>query len=160
MEYNRQKATAYAEKWAYSRNPAFYNFDSIGGDCTNFISQCLFAGSGVMNYKRDIGWYYHSLQDRSAAWSSVMYLHRFLTDNKGPGPYGEELPIAAAQPGDIVQLSFNGKVYAHSLLITDSGPEPAIWNIQIAAHTYDAYQRPLNSYSFQKLRFIHILGVR
>ena len=34
---------AYARKWAFSRNPAYYDFDDIGGDCTNFISQCLQA---------------------------------------------------------------------------------------------------------------------
>ena len=49
--YNRDAAVAYAEKWALSRNPAFYNFSGIGGDCTNFASQCIYAGSGVMSYR-------------------------------------------------------------------------------------------------------------
>ena len=38
--YDRGKAVAYAHKWAFGRNPAYYNFDKIGGDCTNFTSQC------------------------------------------------------------------------------------------------------------------------
>lgn len=33
--YNREKAVEYAQKWALSRNPQFYDFDSLGGDCTN-----------------------------------------------------------------------------------------------------------------------------
>ena len=33
----------YARKWAFSRNPAYYDFENIGGDCTNFVSQCLYA---------------------------------------------------------------------------------------------------------------------
>lgn len=45
MRYNREKAVEYARRWAYDRNPQYYNFDPIGGDCTNFVSQCLFAGS-------------------------------------------------------------------------------------------------------------------
>ena len=53
--YNREKAIQYAEKWAYSRNPKFYNYDNIGGDCTNFISQCIYAGCKIMNNK---DWYY------------------------------------------------------------------------------------------------------
>jgi hypothetical protein len=64
--YSREKAVAYARKWAHERNPAYYNFDSLGGDCTNFCSQCLYAGCGIMNYTRDTGWYYTSLNNRTA----------------------------------------------------------------------------------------------
>ena len=71
MEYNREAAVAYARRWAFSRNPAYYNFDALGGDCTNFASQCLFAGCGVMNYTPDLGWFYNSLNSRSAAWTGV-----------------------------------------------------------------------------------------
>ena len=41
QEYEREKAVQYAKKWAYGRNPEYFNFDPIGGDCTNFISQCI-----------------------------------------------------------------------------------------------------------------------
>lgn len=50
IQYDRKKAVEYAQKWAYKRNPNYYNYDAIGGDCTNFVSQCIFAGSQVMNY--------------------------------------------------------------------------------------------------------------
>ena len=53
--YDRQAAVTYAHRWAYHRNPDFYNFDELGGDCTNFASQCLYAGSGVMNYTPTFG---------------------------------------------------------------------------------------------------------
>lgn len=58
VKYYRQKAIQYAEKWAFSRNPKYHNFDAVGGDCTNFISQCLYEGCKVMNYTKDVGWYY------------------------------------------------------------------------------------------------------
>ena len=32
--------------------------------------------------------------------------------------------------------------------------------IYVAAHTYDAYGKPLSSYRFERARGIHILGVR
>ena len=38
-KYDRDKVIEYAKKWAYSRNPQYYNYDGIGGDCTNFASQ-------------------------------------------------------------------------------------------------------------------------
>lgn len=160
MSYQREKAVAYAHKWAMGRNSAYYNFDDIGGDCTNFVSQCLYAGCGVMNYKRDLGWYYNSLNDRSAAWTGVPYLYQFLTSNKGPGPYGSEVPVEEVEAGDIAQLSFDGEKFAHSLLITQTGLVPALWNIRVSTHTFDADNRLLSSYFFEKIRFIHIEGSR
>jgi hypothetical protein len=56
-EYDRQNAVDYAHKWAYSRNPAYYDYENLGGDCTNFVSQCVYAGARVMIYGV-CGWYY------------------------------------------------------------------------------------------------------
>ncbi|MBP3352092.1 MAG: amidase domain-containing protein [Lachnospiraceae bacterium] len=50
ITYNRTAAVYYARKWALGRNPAYYDFEEVGGDCTNFASQCIYAGAGVMNY--------------------------------------------------------------------------------------------------------------
>ena len=58
MEYRREAALQYAKQWALGRNPRYYNFEELGGDCTNFASQCIYAGSGVMNYTPVTGWYY------------------------------------------------------------------------------------------------------
>ena len=33
--YDRLEAVIYAHRWAYGRNPAFYDYEEIGGDCTN-----------------------------------------------------------------------------------------------------------------------------
>ena len=77
IAYNRNDTVDYAKNWALSRNPRYFNFDGMGGDCTNFASQCIFAGCKVMNYKKDVGWYYNSPADRAAAWSGVKYLYKF-----------------------------------------------------------------------------------
>ena len=80
IPYNRIVAVNYARKWAFGRNPAYYNFDGIGGDFTNFVSQCLYAGSGIMNFTPIFGWYYLSLSDRTASWTGVEYLYNFLVN--------------------------------------------------------------------------------
>ena len=59
--YDRRAAVLYAHRWAYGRNPAFYDYEHLGGDCTNFASQCIYAGSGVMNFTPTFGWYYIDL---------------------------------------------------------------------------------------------------
>lgn len=153
ISYNREEALKYANKWALSRNPDYYNFDGIGGDCTNFISQCLFAGAKVMNFTPDTGWYYKGLNDRAAAWSSVEYLYKFLVENKGVGPRGRVVSKDGIIPGDIIQLENGGRHY-HSLFIMRTNPV-----ILVSAHTFDALNRPLLSYNYNSARFIHITEV-
>lgn len=156
MPYNRQKAVQYANKWALDRNPDYYNFDELGGDCTNFISQCLYAGSGVMNYTPTFGWYYRSLNDRTPSWTGVEFMYNFLTTNRGPGPYGVVAPLIEVRPGDIIQLSFDGEVFSHTLFVLTTGILPFHNNILVASHSQDALNRPLSTYTYQKLRMLKI----
>ena len=65
IPYDREAAVHYAHRWAYGRNPRFYNYDTLGGDCTNFASQCLYAGTGIMNYTPIYGWYYINANDKA-----------------------------------------------------------------------------------------------
>ena len=154
VSYKREAAVTYARRWALGRNPAYFSFDGIGGDCTNFVSQCLFAGAGVMNYNESFGWFYKSLWSRSPSWTGVEFLYQFLTENKSVGPYGREVSLENLQPGDIIQLG-DGQRFYHSLLVIETVPQ-----ITVAAHTDDAYNRPLASYYYTTARGIHITGVR
>jgi len=157
-EYNRRKAVEYAIKWAYKRNPIYYNFDSVGGDCTSFISQCIYAGAGIMNYKKHIGWYYNSASDRTASWSGVEFLYNFLVKNKGIGPRGEKTDIDRLEIGDVIQLKFFKERFSHSLIVIDK--KGNTWdNVYIATHTEDAYYRKVSTYNFEDIRFIHIKDI-
>ena len=158
MLYNRQKAVDYATEWAYRRNPAYYDFSDIGGDCTNFASQVLYAGSSVMNFTPTFGWYYLSVNNRTPSWTGVNQLYRFLINNKEAGPQGEIADISEIMPGDLVQLSFNGTDFAHTPVITDVGSYTPD-TILVAAHTNDCDCRPLNTYDYMDIRFIHIYNV-
>ena len=155
IPYDREAAVRYARAWARGRNPAYYDFERIGGDCTNFVSQCIYAGAGVMNFTPVTGWYYRSVNDRAAAWTGVEYLHRFLTGNRSVGPYARIVSQREAMPGDIVQLGTRAGNFYHSPIIIATVPE-----ILVAAHTYDALDRPLSSYVYETARFLHIGGVR
>ena len=78
VPYNRNSAVSYALSWALRRNPQYYDFSDLGGDCTSFISQCVFAGSGIMNFTPIFGWYYFSSFDRSPSWSGVEFFYDFM----------------------------------------------------------------------------------
>ena len=159
--YDRQAAVDYAHRWAYHRNPNFYNFDELGGDCTNFASQCLYAGTRVMDYTPTFGWYYNSQYSRAPAWTGVPFFYNFLTRKKEtPGPVGEMAELAGLLPGDFAQLRFTPGPFAHNPVIVSVGSPPALDNILVAAHSEDADCRPLSTYPIQEVRFLHIVGVR
>jgi hypothetical protein len=159
--YDRAKAVQYAHKWAYARNPAYLDFEKLGGDCTNFASQCIFAGSGIMNYTPVFGWYYINPYNRTASWTGVNYLYNFLVNNKGSGPFAEEVDLSGAEPGDIAQLSFHdSKNFDHSPVIVNVGNPPGIDSILVAAHTFDTDFYRLMEFEPAHIRFLHIIGVR
>lgn len=160
VPYYRDQAVAYANYWAYRRNPNYYSFDQIGGDCTNFVSQALYAANGVMNFTPTYGWYYLSIDDRAPAWTGVVYLYNFLTTNKGPGPFGHEVPLEEVLPGDVIQMDLNGEEFGHSVIVTSIRGEPNPDNIWIAAHDMNANCRPIATYDYYRIRAIHIDGVR
>jgi hypothetical protein len=153
MSYNREATRAYAEKWAYLRNPAYYNFEEIGGDCTNFVSQCIYAGGLPMNYTKTFGWYYNSANDRAPAWSGVQFLYNFLISNKNAGAKGKECEIFDCEIGDVVQLSFDGKNFTHSMIVT-AIRKP--FRLLVATHSLDSYNRPLDTWEYKSARYIKI----
>lgn len=163
LPYNRRAAVAYAHQWAFGRNPEFYDFSEIGGDCTNFASQCLYAGAGVMNFTPEFGWYYISPDNRAPAWTGVPYFWDFMTRSEhSVGPWGIGTTMNLIQPGDFVQLRFqeSGEVFAHTPVVVKVGNPPTLSNVLVAAHSYDADNRPLDTYqNVEEMRFLHIIGV-
>lgn len=155
IPYDREKVFAYAQKWALGRNPRFYSFDGMGGDCTNFASQCVFAGCGVMNYTPVTGWYYNSPGDRTPSWSGVEYLHDFLVGNRSAGPYAVETDAASVLPGDLVQLGNKDRFYHTPVVVAVEAD-----GIYVATHTFDSFLRPLSSYFYARIRYLHIAGAR
>jgi hypothetical protein len=160
--YQRERAVAYARRWAFDRNRLFYDFAGVGGDCTNFVSQCVLAGSCVMNFTPDFGWYYRTVSDRAPAWSGVDAFWSFFTGapdfasvNGGIGPFGREAASQELELGDVVQLGREDGSYYHTLLVTGRRGEELL----VAAHTNDALDRPLSSYRAARKRFLHIRGV-
>lgn len=161
-EYERMRAVDYAKRWALERNPLFIDFTGRGGDCTNFVSQALLAGSCVMDYMQPFGWYYISTEDRAPAWSGVEFLYNYLTGVGGyppresrVGPYGSEVRYSSVSEGDVVQLANAEGDFYHTLIITGFDRGTPL----VSAHSDDALDRPLSTYNYASLRYIRIEGV-
>ncbi len=162
-EFNRGKSLSYARRYALSRNERYFNFSSLGGDCTNFCSQCLYAGAPQMNYTINLGWYYRSSSDRSPAWSGVKFFQEFLTENlvvnrigEGYGPFAEERKVSELDVGDFVLLSVEKEIYFHSTVVVGfKGNMPLL-----ASHSRDAFELPLSHFDFEEATGLHVLGYR
>lgn len=159
IPYRRDLAVAYAHQWAYRRNPKYYDYENLGGDCTNFASQCLYAGTGVMDYTPTFGWYYISANNKAPAWTGVTYFYNYITRKENrPGPFGFNAKLDQLEPGDFVQLGFQNYVFSHTPIIVQIGNPPTLSNTLVAAHTDNVDYRPLDTYVVQQMRFIHIMG--
>ncbi len=160
-EYDRRRAVEYARRWAFSRNPLFADFTGSGGNCTNFVSQCILAGCCQMNFTTDFGWYYISTDERAAAWTGVEFFYNFITNNvegvgNGLGPFGHNVENGILSLGDVIQLGNNEGDYYHTLLVTGYTRRTYL----VSAQSDDAYNRPLSSYNYRRIRYIHIDGYR
>ena len=161
VEYDREKAVYYAKTWAFNRNPNYYDFSLLGGDCTNFLSQCLYFGSNQMNFTRNVGWYYKSINDRTPSWTGVNFFYDFIMGNKnkignGLGPFGELVDISDVEVGDFIQLGNSEKGFYHGVIVTSFDEKTPL----TSSHSFDSFNRNIFSYSFEFFRCIKILGVR
>lgn len=162
LSLDRNEMVTYAHNNANTRPSQWGNFDDNGGDCTNFVSQVIYAGSnGVMDSSGDLQWYYNSYNDRAASWTSVSSLFNYLTRNTGRGPQGELATTSmfyyGMQVGDIIQIDFNSDgTFAHSTTIVRFQAGFPTGTL-VAAHTSDADNKSINDYVGSK-RWIHLTG--
>lgn len=168
--YNRTAAAQYANAWASNtqtlRNPVWGNFDppNGGGDCTNYVSQVIYAGAPQMDNTGSYQWYYYGYNNRAPSWTDVSSLYTYLINNTWTGPYGAVITNACAlRGGDVIQLK-SGSTWFHSLAVvavlancTNIGPGTAV---RYNAHTTDRYQYPLSYVSAYTKRLIQIQGWR
>ena len=126
QDYDRRAAVLYAHQWAFGRNPAFYDYENIGGDCTNFASQCVFAGAGIMNFLPTYGWYYIDANQKSPSWTGVEYFYDFLTRGQpSVGPVGRPCALEEIRPGDVVRFA-PGEKHWHGATATTAMSHIAI----------------------------------
>ena len=133
--YDREAAVAYALEWAHNFNPDYPNFSKGGGDCANFISQCLTAAGFEMNGD----WYCESSWDPRALynpnynwnwsklWSGAKEQYEYL---KNSNIISEEVVITSVDQitdtinnseikvGDIMYLKFDQDRPHHATIIS------------------------------------------
>ena len=160
-DFNRSNMVAYANKHAKSYNPNYPNFENMGGDCTNFVSQVLRAGNAPFDTSGSYRWYYYNMNNRAPAWSGAKQLYNYLINNTYIGPQGKKAStneiIYNMRPGDPVFIDFGyNNSIDHAVVITS-------YNVgapnltRVAAHTNDRVNYPLANYK-GRLHYIRLTG--
>lgn len=129
--YNREATIDYAEKYALDYNKSYKEFDSYGqgGDCTNFVSQCLKAG-GLETSKQ---W-----SPYTNAWILVNDCREYLVNNKIAKEYNY---ISPNMVGGVVQFyNVEKQKWAHSGIITKYTDGDYLF----CCHSYDKLNYPLS----------------
>ncbi|MDQ0287153.1 hypothetical protein J2Z49_002272 [Desulfofundulus luciae] len=161
--FDREGAARYADKYAglawgagnnHKYNPRYRDLNGNGGDCTNFVSQCLGDQEGG-RLPMDGTWYYR--YDRnggsgSRAWvqteafaSWLLYSGHARRIARGTFPElnqpGVKFPRGAVrelQKGDVIGYEEKGRIEHFAIVVgTDSRGYPVV-----DAHTVDRYHCP------------------
>lgn len=138
--YNRERAVQYAEQYWNQYNPAYRYFAE--DDCTNFVSQVLYAGglSMEMSNSPSRGWWYRQSGDKkdrwSYSWTVANALYQYLNQGKRAVRYNraDQLTI-----GDVICYDWEGDGrWNHNTVVTliDGRGIPFV-----SAHSYNAHHR-------------------
>ncbi len=163
--YNRSGAVQYAVNHAdtgtYNRN--YFNFGDSGGDCTNFISQCLHEGGGISEHVgtaySDTCWYYTTSTNRSSSWTGATQFNRYIKSSVSK-INKTMVTFDTIDKGDIIQLGETSSPY-HSLIVTGIAMGGANYrtDLLICCHTTDRLNESLlATFGGENMQYIHILG--
>lgn len=166
--YDRGSAVAYARRWVGVRNDDWPDYSRNGGNCQNFVSQCLLAGGIPMDvYSPGIWKWYSStpnnlpvMAGRSAAWSAVVSFVEYAQQNSGYGLAAvADAPYYTGGPGDIIHLGDDQR-WRHTVLITDvvEDGEGNIEDYLICSNTADLRDFPVSAYAYTRQMLIRVVG--
>lgn len=137
--YDREAAAAYARRWATSYNSAYKQFTN---DCTNFISQALYAGGWTFTgseFSRTANttWYYGSLS-QSYTWAGA-HNHWNFHRESGRSWIAEKSEWMII--GEPMSIDFTGDGHIdHTVIITQVD---SYNNQYVSYHTNNTLNKPL-----------------
>lgn len=155
--YNRQAAVDYARTNAYNDVPGSSYFRYNGGDCTNFVSNALKAGSWRQvstNANPALNWYYNSLSSRSSSWAGVNPFREFAVASGRATEYlfpvgAYYLPgTSSIKIGDVIQLdglygSYPDGRWDHTMIVTKIFTVQGFKMIKVTYHSDDTLDADL-----------------
>lgn len=157
--YSVQDAIDYANRYYENYNPAYPDWNAYGGDCANFISQCLHAGGVQMKGRPGTAtqatnlsnWFsagnQRNVRNVSSTWRGAdafrHYWMKHANYYKVFSAVGTEA-YKFGHKGDFISLLARGGNAYHTLLIIDYDTSET--DFIVATHTYDTNTNRLSGY--------------
>lgn len=160
--YSRAAAVEYATKYALKPNPnyKYFSLSNTGGDCSNFLSQCLGAGGGIMSSD---WWYRHysppntNYDTWAVSWAVAHSLYWYLKRNSGTNTSSikgiEVSNVDLLELGDLIFYEDSGGRIFHSAIVTYKSN----YEVLISQHSYEALNISyLKTWSAKKTHYMKI----
>lgn len=167
-EYNSTAAVAYARQGVGRRRNGWPSFDRSGGNCQNFVSQCLYAGGVPMDSEKPGQWKCYGARlnttyqpnGRSASWASVSNFLAYIQENEGFGLVAHaDALYYTGEPGDILHMRTNDG-WRHTVMITKTMKNNSgiVADYLIASNTMDLIDFPASAYHYTDQMLIKVYG--
>jgi hypothetical protein len=151
--YNYTAMRNYATTYWSSYNSSYRTYDGVGGDCTNFISQIVYAGgwTHVGSYPADdrtlpSKWFYGSYTwSTSYSWPAAHNWYQFAMQQSGRTSYLDN--VWKMVQTDILQIDWeaNGSIDHSMFVTTRSGSGTYATELYMTYHSVDTLDKPLSS---------------
>ena len=169
-EYDREAAVEYALTWALDRNDDWLDYSRSGGNCQNFVSQCLLASGIPMDTTGGAVWKWYgrtpnnsaSASGRSASWTGVEGFLAYVQNNEGGTGIAAtaDAPFYEGQVGDVIHMAYDDEEWRHAVIITDvmTDEEGNVVDYLICSNTADQRNFPVSAYVYTRQILIQIHG--
>ena len=173
--YDRTSAANYSLTYTTSTgvntrsyyNDNFFNFASLGGDCMNFASQCMYAGFGGSDDKAAIdsyaypmeqagsSWYTNSSGNKSPSWAGTLSFLNYANAANGIVPSQDNIlfNVYFTNASDLKDIyNWQNRLLGSVLLVNNDGHAMVISKVTgsstsqifVSAHTNDVKLVPLS----------------
>jgi hypothetical protein len=166
--YNNDRAVRYALTYALKPNPEFRFFpghDDGGGDCTNFMSQCIKAGGAPMAFGSSPWWYrMNGLSQKDDRWAvswavahSLYWTLKTRSKSRLSGLKAREVQdMQQLELGDIIQYEDKNGIIYHSAMVTAFANDKGMRVPLITQHSKNAINI---SYYKEKAKKMHFMKI-
>lgn len=158
--YDRAAAYDYLMAYCDERNPAWYAYDDVGGNCMNFGSQVLLAGGIPEDEKGDEEWYWDGQNDLDLSWINVGHFYDYCRKNEGFGLVADtEAGYYTGEVGDVVIVGFAGD-HRHTTVISHVVKDESGDTVDylISCNTTNYRDFPASAYYYTFHRLVKIYG--
>ncbi|MDO4285262.1 MAG: amidase domain-containing protein [Eubacteriales bacterium] len=158
--YLRDEAVAYSDTWVGTRNTQWSDFTGRGGNCQNFVSQCLLAGGIPMDSQGAAVWSWNSEADSTTSWINVNEFYRYVRENEGYGLAASgDAPYYEGERGDLIRMGSEGN-WNHIVIIAEvvRDEDGNTVDYLINSNTSDLKNFPVSAYPDPQQRLMKIYG--